>query len=120
VLVTYGGQTILITSDIEQSTQQQLIERYPDLHPDVLVAPHHGSVNTLADNFLSHMAARIILCSCSARQFNRGRVTSTPTTYHTPEMGAITLTLRKQGLITVNGWLSPPQAKDAAPTEDAL
>ena len=120
VRVTYGTQTILITSDIEQSTQQQLIERYPDLRPDVLVAPHHGSVNTLADNFLSHMAARVILCSCSTRQFNRGRVISTPTTYHTPKMGAITLGLRKQGLITVNGWLSPPQAKEQAHAERAL
>ncbi len=119
LLITYGDHTILLTSDIEQATQEQLIALYPDLQPDVLVAPHHGSVNTLSENFLSHMAARIILCSCSTRQFNRRRVISTPETYHTPEMGAITLCLRKDGPITVEGWLSPRGAADAISTDAA-
>ncbi len=119
LLITYGGHTILVTSDIEQATQEQLIALCPDLHPDVLVAPHHGSVTTLSEAFLSHMAARIILCSGSTRQFNRRRVISTPETYHTPEMGAITLCLRKHGLITVEGWLSPRGAADEISTDAA-
>ncbi len=99
LLVTYQSRTILLTSDIEQSTQNCLIERYPNLHPDILLAPHHGSLNTLEGHFLERIAAKTILCSCSRQSFERNRVINTSTTYHTPIQGAITLQMDEQGKI---------------------
>jgi len=97
LVITYGDHTILLTSDIEQSTQRRVVELYPDLQPDILMAPHHGSLTTLSDNFLTHLAPKTILCSCGTSQFQRNRVISTLTTLHTPKYGAITLTLNDQG-----------------------
>ena len=108
LLIEYSGRTILITSDIEQATQHRLMELYPHLQPDILLAPHHGSLTTLSDRFLSRLAPKTILCSCGASAFRRNRVIKTPTTYHTPRHGAITLSLHKQGPVTVDTWLSPP------------
>jgi hypothetical protein len=50
------------------------MSQYPDLKADVVVVPHHGSVRTLDDRFLSQLGARVLLCSCGRQDFNRGRV----------------------------------------------
>ncbi|MCF7975473.1 MAG: DNA internalization-related competence protein ComEC/Rec2 [Phycisphaerae bacterium] len=97
LLITFGTQSILVTSDIESPTQQRLMSRYPTLHPDILLAPHHGSLTTLSETFLTNLEPNIILCSCGTSQFRRHRVINTPTTYHTPKQGAITLLINEKG-----------------------
>ena len=120
LLITYHHRTILITSDIEQGTQQRLMTLYPDLQPDILLAPHHGSLTTLYDRFLSHLSPKTILCSCGASAFKRGRVIATPTTFHTPRHGAITVTMPRRGRVTMEAWLSTPLTADESSVEDAL
>ena len=73
-LIEFAGRRVLLCSDIEKFTQQQIMTRYPTLRADVVVVPHHGSVRTLDERFLSALGARILLCSCGRQDFNRGRV----------------------------------------------
>jgi competence protein ComEC len=42
VLMVSGGRSILLPGDIEAIGQREL----PEIHPDVLVVPHHGSATT--------------------------------------------------------------------------
>ena len=118
LLITYAQRTILITSDIEQATQEQLMDRHPSLQPDVLLAPHHGSLTTLSETFLNRLSPKIVLCSCSAGQMARRQVIGGPTTYHTPMMGAITLRLGNRRPVTVEGWLWSPRTEGTLSTED--
>jgi competence protein ComEC len=73
-LIEFAGRKVLLCSDIEKFAQRQIVSRYPALKADVVVVPHHGSVRTLDERFLSQVGARILLCSCGRQDFNRGRV----------------------------------------------
>jgi len=102
ILLEFGGKRILLCSDIEEFAQEKLVELYPELNADVVVAPHHGSPTTLSDGFLEAVGAESfdIICSCSERQYKRqeeiklctgGRV------YYTARDGAVTVRIDKQG-----------------------
>ena len=55
--------------------EREILRRYPSLKTDVVVAPHHGSVRTLDDDFLRQLGPRLVICSCSRTDYERGRVT---------------------------------------------
>jgi competence protein ComEC len=48
--LSYAGYSILLTGDIEDRTQQALLQR-GDLHADVLLLPHHGSMRSNSADF---------------------------------------------------------------------
>lgn len=73
-LIESADRKILLCSDVERFAQLQIMSRYPTLRADVVVVPHHGSVRTLDERFLSALGARVLLCSCGRQDFNRGRV----------------------------------------------
>lgn len=50
--VTYGESSFLLTGDIAEAEEQELIRAGVDLAADVLKVPHHGSKSGLAVNFL--------------------------------------------------------------------
>jgi len=72
--IEFAGRKVLLCSDIEKLAQQRIMSRYPGLKADVVVVPHHGSIRTLDNRFLSQLEARVLLCSCGRQDFNRGRV----------------------------------------------
>ena len=43
LLVSDGVTRILIPGDIEKMAEKVLVSQYPQLHTDILIAPHHGS-----------------------------------------------------------------------------
>ncbi len=60
--VTYGETTVLLTGDIEESTELQILD---DLRPvDVLKAGHHGSVTSSSPEFISVTHPRDTIISC--------------------------------------------------------
>jgi len=105
-LIEFAGVKILLCSDIEEFAQKELLWLNPDLKADVVVVPHHGSASTLDVEFLKHLDADILMCSCSRRQYERmGRdiesVRSIPTDarlLYTSEDGAITVFIDKNGM----------------------
>ena len=70
-LIEYAGTKILLCSDIEEFAQRELLRLFPDLKADVVVVPHHGSTTTLDVEFLKHLEADVLICSCGRRQYER-------------------------------------------------
>jgi competence protein ComEC len=72
--IDFAGKTILLCSDIERLAQREIMNRYPSLRADAVVAPHHGSLRTLDEGFLERLGPDVVLCSCSKRDCERRRV----------------------------------------------
>lgn len=70
-LIEFGGRRILLCSDIEQAAQNKIMQLYPDLRADIVISPHHGSVNTSLADFIPSLAAETIITSCSTSQYQR-------------------------------------------------
>jgi len=107
-LVESAGKAVLICSDIEQIAQKRLLALYPDLDVDVLVAPHHGSLTTLAPSFLARLRPEIIVCSCSRSQLQKKRVIQAQSDYdvlYTAIHGAVTIRIDSAGNLEAIPWL---------------
>jgi competence protein ComEC len=106
-LIEFAGAKILLCSDIEEFAQRELLRLNPDLKADVVVVPHHGSASTLDAEFLEHLDADVLICSCGRRQYERmGRDTESVRyvpaenrSLCTSEDGAITVFVDKNGTI---------------------
>jgi competence protein ComEC len=106
-LVEFAGIKILLCSDIEQFAQKELIRLYPDLKADIVVAPHHGSTTTLDLEFLEHLDADVLICSCGRKQYEKKNSNTESMKYFptearllcTPETGAIIISVDKFGVI---------------------
>jgi len=60
--VSTGRQSLLLTGDIEEPAERELIAAYGEaLHADILVAPHHGSKSSSSDSFVAAVAPRWVL-----------------------------------------------------------
>ncbi|MGL4208219.1 MAG: ComEC/Rec2 family competence protein, partial [Candidatus Adiutrix sp.] len=60
--LTYGEHSFLITGDIEKETELALAQKFKHLlKTTVLVAPHHGSRNSLSDEFLKATEAQWVV-----------------------------------------------------------
>lgn len=64
--LTYAGRSILLTGDIEERTEQVLLKR-GDLHADVLILPHHGSVRKSTGEFIRQVHPRAVIRSSGER-----------------------------------------------------
>jgi len=107
-LIEFAGKAILICSDIEQVAQKRLLNLYPSLDVDVLIAPHHGSITTLDPNFLTRLKPEIIVCSCSRSQWQKKRVIQAQSDYdilYTASCGAVTLRIDGAGNLEATPWL---------------
>ena len=69
--ITAPGGTILMTADIEKSSELQLLTRYRDnaavLKADVLVVPHHGSRTSSTEAFIDAVAPQMALVAVGYR-----------------------------------------------------
>ena len=66
--VSAAGRSMLLTGDIEQRSEQQLLQRASDqLRSDVLVVPHHGSPTSSSVEFLQRVAPEIAIFTVGYR-----------------------------------------------------
>jgi len=106
-LIEFAGRKILLCSDIEQFPQRELMRLYPGLKADIVVVPHHGSVNTLEPDFLESLDADILICSCSQSQYRSANHISpnpfddshTAKTFYTYRDGTVTVSVDENGTI---------------------
>jgi competence protein ComEC len=102
-LIEFAGTEILLCSDIEKFAQRELLRLYPDLKADIVIVPHHGSVNTLEDNFLEKLDADILIYSCDRSQYERQqqmiKEKSNTKLFYTPKDGTITIRINKDSTI---------------------
>jgi len=58
-----GAQRLLLTADIEQAAEAQLLRRPDALRADVLLVPHHGSLSSSSAAFLDAVRPQVALLS---------------------------------------------------------
>jgi len=107
-LIEFAGVGILLTSDIEKFAQQKLIDLYPALKPEIVIAPHHGSARTLSADFLEKLGEEIVICSCGERQYEKRRIAERKQNaieYCTAGDGAIIIYVDKNGVIKANTFV---------------
>jgi competence protein ComEC len=105
-LIEFAGVKILLCSDIESFAQREILRLYPDLNADVVIVPHHGSTVTLDVEFLGHLDADVLICSCGRSRYEKmGRDTDSvryapveTRFFCTSEDGAITVFVDKKGV----------------------
>jgi competence protein ComEC len=106
-LIEFAGRRILLCADIETVAQQKLLEKYNDLHADVVVVPHHGSIWSGSSDFLNSLGAKYLMCSCGQRYFERVNSSASyvnGTWFYTARDGAIYLRIDRHGDITVQSF----------------
>jgi competence protein ComEC len=114
IMLEYAGVKILLCSDIEKLSQQKILETYPDLKADVVIAPHHGSVSTADPNFIEKLKPQILIYSSGPTQYeNQKESQQTGTHLFTARDGAIQIKISNSGKITFNTYLK----QKAAPEE---
>ena len=107
--ISYQGQSILLTGDVEDVAQQALLNR-GDLHADVLILPHHGSVRLSSKAFFEAVGASVaIRSSWQPMSDNRSRLQAalgTTRIYNTADIGAVQVIMDGQ-TIRVTPALDP-------------
>ncbi len=101
-LLAFAGRKVVLCSDIERLAQQEIVRRYPELKADIVVVPHHGSKRTLDPAFLEQLAPALLLCSCSQRDYEQGRITGPMPAAEwliTGRDGAITVGIDRAGVV---------------------
>ena len=66
--VSAGGEVVLLTADIEQKTERELMQTMPAKLPArILLAPHHGSRTSSSEEFLAQVGPQIVLVAAGYR-----------------------------------------------------
>jgi len=107
-LLEFAGTKVLLCSDIEKFAQRELLRLHPDLKADIVVVPHHGSVNTLEADFLEKLDADILICSCGRTQYEKQQVIkekSNTKLFYTPKDGTITIRINKDSTIEADAFV---------------
>ncbi|UCC31520.1 MAG: ComEC/Rec2 family competence protein [Phycisphaerales bacterium] len=108
--LSYGGHSMLLTGDIEERTLRALLERGA-LRADVLVLPHHGSVEPTSKAFVDAVGARALIRSSHQRMdetFNGLQaVVGTTPLFNTADLGAVRVVIDETG-VRVAGHRSSP------------
>ncbi|HON92279.1 MAG TPA: ComEC/Rec2 family competence protein [Sedimentisphaerales bacterium] len=105
-LIEWSDATILLCSDIETLAQREILALHEGLKPDVIVAPHHGSIRTLDGRFIEQLDPRVIVCSCARRDYEQGRMIQTSPGRKlliTARDGAISVCIAEEGMIKACG-----------------
>lgn len=114
--LTHAGQSMLITGDIQDDAMRELLKTPEKLHADVLVAPHHGSSESLTESFIRTVAPKYVLSS-NDRTLSRKQVRCAEicksigvTLLRTNEVGAITVTFHDDQPMELETFLPRAQA----------
>jgi competence protein ComEC len=114
--VSAGGESLLLTGDIEQAAEGELVARYgQQLHADILVAPHHGSKTSSSESFIETVAPRWVLFPLGYR--NRYGFPHPVVSERYRQLGVRMLSSSDAGAISFllgRGDLSPAEYRKAA------
>jgi competence protein ComEC len=100
IRLTYAGRSILLTGDIEEQAERALIQR-GGLSADVLILPHHGSVEPSSKEFIDAVDPQLVIRSSNepmARTDNGLEyVVGNRPLYNTADDGAVTIRIDETG-----------------------
>ena len=109
IWLDYGGRRVLLCGDIELYAQEKILEKYPTLKADVIVLPHHGSMTTLQEHFVTAFEPAIVIASCAAGRVNNAFTPAADSgieAFYTPIDGAVTITVKADGALHAVGFKS--------------
>src|SRR5215212_2952847 len=118
--IQYGERSILLTGDIEQSTERALIAAQQQLHADVIKVPHHGSRTSSTEGFV--LATKPQLAVISVGRHSRFGHPHKDVVERWESNGATVLTTGNSGTITITTdghdlslttFLQPQKAQNA-------
>jgi competence protein ComEC len=108
--VSAGGASVLLTADIEQKTERELLQVMPEKLPSrILLVPHHGSRTSSSVEFLAQVNPQIALIAAGYRNrfghpkeevLDRYRALGSRI-YRTDLDGALIVTLTAEGRVEV-------------------
>jgi competence protein ComEC len=105
----YKGRSILFTGDIQTSAETALLAQPDQLKSDVVIAPHHGSLEATTEKFLAAADAQDILASDDATPSGKQRafdeMAGDRPLFRTHQSGAITVTISPEGALNVSTFL---------------
>ncbi|MHC4533785.1 MAG: DNA internalization-related competence protein ComEC/Rec2 [Planctomycetota bacterium] len=108
-LIEFAGKKVLLCSDIEKFAQREVFRLYPDLKADIVFVPHHGSVSTLDDDFLTKLDPDILIYSCDRIQYERQSRTikkdDSTESFYTSQHGTIVVCISRHGLISTKTFV---------------
>jgi competence protein ComEC len=109
--LTHAGRTILFTGDIQDDAMRELLRDPGRLRADVLVAPHHGSSESLTAAFVEAVNPSAVVSSndrtLSRKQVDfEGMIGSRPL-LRTHDAGAITIEISAEGAVSVRPFVGP-------------
>ncbi len=69
--LSFGQTSFLFTGDIGQISEQNIMENWGPIQSDILKSPHHGSLSSSSDEFLSAVNPMVIvICVGENNRFN--------------------------------------------------
>ncbi len=111
----YAGRSILITGDIQEPAETELLKSPDQLHADVLIAPHHGSSEITTAAFVRAVNPGYIISSndrsLTGKQKRFEHLIGDIPLFRTNRCGAITVHIAKDGTIRVETFLHPQAEK---------
>jgi competence protein ComEC len=111
--LSYAGKRILFPADIQDPAFAGVLAHTELLAADVLVAPHHGSFESLTPAFVRAVHPSEIVASSAWRLTNKQKhFDELAAALHTPmlrtnQYGAITILVTSDGQISVSTYLHP-------------
>jgi competence protein ComEC len=113
--LTYAGRSVLFPADIQDPGFTGVLQNANALKSDILIAAHHGSSENLTPPFLAAVHPQIILSSnfwrlTSKQKRFESMIGHTPL-YRTPECGAITVTIHKDGTLSIDTFVKGVKPK---------
>ncbi len=105
--VSAGGRSLLLTGDIEQEAERELLAANDsNLHAEILVAPHHGSKTSSSVAFIEAVMPRWVLLPLGYR--NRYGFPHEVVSERYRQHGVIMLSSRDSGAISMLLGQEPP------------
>jgi competence protein ComEC len=113
--LTHAGRSILFTGDIEDAAMRELLRDPAKLKSDVLVAPHHGSSESLTEAFVAAVNPSAIVSSndrtLTRKQVHFEGLIGKRPLFRTHTSGAIAIDVGADGSLTVSPFLPSSPTK---------
>lgn len=116
VKITFRERSFLFTGDAESRSENEVIEKYPNLLcADVLKVAHHGAKTGTTENFLSYVKPKIAIISVGRNSFGHPADETLARlqkinckVYQTIDIGDIALSVDNKGAILIGGQNNAP------------
>ena len=117
--LTHAGRAVLFTGDIQDPAMRELLKDPVRLRADVLVAPHHGSSESLTARFVEAVNPSAVVSSndrtLSRKQVDFESLVGPRPLLRTHKAGAITIEVSADGIVNVTPFVQASHGTLAVP-----